>query len=424
MTENFEHLRHYQVDHLLLLVGGNPLPNAVAGKLLVSPGGTISLIHSDGPQGSFPVAERLKSWFTDQGIRAVRLKGVGESNPSSIFGGVLSELAEIKGQRIGLNYTGGTKAMSVHSYRAVEDWYKECCNRGQRKEVFFSYLDARNLEMVFDPPDSLNGAGVIGEKVILEVILSLEDLLELHGWRLGHEPNQEPLLPKSSAALAGACSQEEGLTDWKNWIDTEFRPHCRNPKNNDWKSRTSLSSLNLNMPTTKTLNAVVQSLQAELKLSNEGLPLTHHAFKNNPKHFCRWLDGIWLEHHTLASLKQLETCLSPIDMAQNIETQEVRFDMDLVVIRGYQLFGFSCSTDEKKALLKTKLFEAYIRAHQLGGDEARVALICTTSAPAGLEHEMKRDVDPEGRIRVFGRQHLAGLVTHLSEWILDQSKGA
>lgn len=35
-----------QVDHLILLVGGNPLPNAVAGKLLARSGGTITLLHS------------------------------------------------------------------------------------------------------------------------------------------------------------------------------------------------------------------------------------------------------------------------------------------------------------------------------------------------------------------------------------------
>jgi hypothetical protein len=95
--------------------------------------------------------------------------------------------------------------------------------------------------------------------------------------------------------------------------------------------------------------------------------------------------------------------------------------VDVIALRGYQLFAFSCSTDKKKPLLKLKLFEAYIRARQLGGDEARVALVCCSNDPEGLEHEMRRDVDPEGRIRVFGRKHLADLKVHIESWIRSQS---
>ena len=99
-------------------------------------------------------------------------------------------------------------------------------------------------------------------------------------------------------------------------------------------------------------------------------------------------------------------------------------DVDVVALRGYQLFAFSCSTGSKKGLLKTKLFEAYIRARQLGGDEGRIALVCCSNDPDGLEYEMRRDVDPEGRIRVFGSKHLADLVTHVGQWIRSQSKEA
>jgi len=86
-------------------------------------------------------------------------------------------------------------------------------------------------------------------------------------------------------------------------------------------------------------------------------------------------------------------------------------------MRGYQFCAIFRSTDTRKGLLKLKLFEAYVRARQLGGDEARVALVCCSNDRHGLEHEMRRDVDPEGRIRVFGRKHLANLAEYLREWI-------
>jgi len=41
-------------------------------------------------------------------------------------------------------------------------------------------------------------------------------------------------------------------------------------------------------------------------------------------------------------------------------------------------------------LLKQKRLEAYVRARRLGGDEARVALVCCSDDLDGLEHDMRR----------------------------------
>ncbi len=59
----------------------------------------------------------------------------------------------------------------------------------------------------------------------------------------------------------------------------------------------------------------------------------------------------------------------------------VHFQFDVAAMRGYQLFAFSCTTEDgkrkgKRGLLKQKLFESYVRARQMGGDEACAALVC------------------------------------------------
>src|SRR6266851_938202 len=96
-------IRDYQIDHLLLLVGSNPVPNAVAGKLLTAPGGTITLIHSeDGlPAGRRPsdgptLVQRLKSWFVHAGYSDTNIgfKQVEESNAASVSAGVHEVLKE------------------------------------------------------------------------------------------------------------------------------------------------------------------------------------------------------------------------------------------------------------------------------------------------------------------------------------------
>jgi len=401
-----------KVEHMILLVGGNPLPNAVAGRLLVAQGGTISLVHS---AGTADVAQRLKTWLEKQGTtRCVRLKQVEESSPYSILAGVQECLKDVRAQSLGLNYTGGTKVMAVHAYRALEQWARE-----QGITPVFSYLDARTLEMVFDPVEA--DGQEQRQHVGLALKLDLKDLLALHGWSLKHEPTRKALLPRTAYELAKACANNEGFNAWKEWIRKAFISQCRIENEEKWKSKKDLESVRLSLPTSSSLQAVTQTLGSELEISGSDLPLVHHVFEHEPKRFCEWLYGTWLEHHVLDILNNPKKQLDLHEFAQNIVLNEVEFQVDVIALRGYQLFAFSCSTDEKKGLLKLKLFEAYIRARQLGGDEARVALVCCSDNPEKLEQEMRRDVDPEGRIRVFGRKHFTDLAAHLEEWIRSQS---
>ena len=96
------------------------------------------------------------------------------------------------------------------------------------------------------------------------------------------------------------------------------------------------------------------------------------------------------------------------------------FELDVIAIRDYQLYGFSCGTDTDsnggRGHLKLKLFEAYVRAKQLGGDEARVALVCSADDPEGLQAEIRRDLEAP-HIRVFGRKHLLNLAEEFTRWM-------
>jgi hypothetical protein len=407
--------KRYLSNYLFLLVGGNPLPNAIAGKILVTPGGKVILVHSPDTAN---VAQRLRAWLNKQGIASVDLADVEEeANSASIFRCVRRHVASEKSQSIGLNYTGGTKAMSVHAYRAMEQWAKE-----NGATPAFSYLDARNLRMVFDPPDPMSGAHGHSEYVGRAMELKLEDMLELHGWTLKHPPTTQPALPMTANELAVACNGDNAFSDWKQWVHGELRAKCRRPDRDDeWKNKTALRSISLDLPKSETLAQVVQTLQSELGLPEGHLALVQSALGNDAKHLCEWLDGKWLEHYVLGALRKEAAPLKLHYCAQNVEAHEVQFDVDVVALRGYQLFAFSCSTDSRKWLLKSKLFEAYIRARQLGGDEARVALVCCSNEPERLEHEMRRDIDPERRIRVFGRKHLADLTPQIEQWMQSQS---
>lgn len=424
-------MEYYQCRHLLQLVGSNPLPNAVAGILLTTSNTTITLLHS---AGSFDVALRLRTWLKTQGRKEPRLKQIDESDPAAIFSEVRSQLQAVAEREIGLNYTGGTKAMSVHSYRAIEQWTQEQRGLGYKVKTVFSYLNARNLKIVIDPADPLSGESPRTIPAGLEPKLALTDLLDLHGWSLKHQPNRDPVLPESARALAKACAEKESFMEWDAWVREELRGKCRDQDRDKWKEGKHLpKALTLPVSTAGSpIHDAIATFRTALPLLSEDLELDQPAFaqpndkqtdRKSAKRFCEWLGGKWLEHYVLDELNRSAASLNVHQQVQNVEANEVQFDVDVIALRGYQLFALSCSTDATKALLKSKLFEAYVRARQLGGDEARVALVCCSNQPEAIELEMRRDVDPEGRIRVFGQPHFANFATHLTQWIEDQSKG-
>ncbi len=146
----------YQSDHLMLLVGSNPLPNAVAGRLLTRPEGEITLFHTP---DSATVAKNLRIWLESKGQNvSCQVEIQDESDPVEIYGRVISHLNSKMPVNTGLHYTGGTKAMAVHSWQAVEQWQwavgsGQWAQKNRVNSTTRSYLNPRTLEIVIDPSD-------------------------------------------------------------------------------------------------------------------------------------------------------------------------------------------------------------------------------------------------------------------------------
>jgi len=390
-----------KVKHLILLVGSNPLPNAVAGKLLVESGGTISLIYSE---GTSEIAERLKNWleaeYKKEGTEIKVIKReVNESQPPSIYKKVKDILNEVNEKSIGLNYTGGTKMMAVHAYQTVKCW-------AEKNDInpIFSYLDARTLEMIFDPTDKSYTKE--REYVGMNVEMSLDDLLSLHDWKLGEQGNSHFNLPETAKIIAEECGKDGFIEEYK-----EFTKYLNNKRF-------------LCKPVNDDLKQIYEKLYEELQEECKELCKSDGTIKLTDE-LRNWLKGFWLEsylyyilNNRLRNKGYLHECY------KNIVTEEPKFEVDAVAIRGYQLFAFSCKTkwNDKKELKKA-LFEICIRAEQLGGDEARLALVCLAEDPDKIENEIRKDFDQEKRVKVFGRKHLSNLEIYLENWILEQSGG-
>ncbi|HFQ93259.1 MAG TPA: hypothetical protein ENK32_04575 [Anaerolineae bacterium] len=440
---NNNNLSQYKSDHLILLVGGNPLPNAVAGSCLLAEGGKITLVYSKTQkvqtarrqpfkiEGTQKVAQRLRRWFVQERrlTEHVYLQPVDDSDAWDIRVGIQTALQN-SSDSVGLHYSGGTKAMAIHAYRAVQEKTKG--------EAVFSYLNPRTLEMFFDRPDDEAERVSVGTAVniTLEEMLFLQTSLRLHRKR----PYLDvPLLPRTAQAVmrvhtAGGAE----LAAWKNWRQTAAGRYYKiwydNGIPRNWKPAADIYNAPLpEPPPTSIGQTLLDELGQSGNLSIQGVwqkqPAGRWASEQDfiDEFLGFLLGGKWLEHYTLDCVQALrekfafhQTLLGivPARAGRNNKEDDALFELDVAAIRGYQLFAFSCGTGKK---LKLKLFEAEKRARQLGGDEARVALICLADPAAVRQLEQVTRETIDLRIKLFGKNDLPQLTERLGEWLDTQT---
>ncbi|KAF3890055.1 MULTISPECIES: Card1-like endonuclease domain-containing protein [Nostocales] len=421
----------YKVDHLFLLIGENPLPNYVAANLLLNEGGTAYLVYSTDTEKS---AKRLQDILKSESnsFKDIELRSLNdyESDAYYIQQQIKEKLGSIKSGKVGLNYTGGTKAMSAHSYRAL--FYEEIKDKSntlykRRENIIFSYLDPRRLEICIDREDN--------ERVRLKIKpdtlqVELVKLFQLHGLEFKKQPTQNIKLSKLTKELVKIFGEDEKKKLWFDWYFQIFCEEARIKKNGtwgNWKSNTDLAKIFVSLNDLP--SSFVEVLKNEKLLNDEGkLALSNvKSIDLFPeiKDLCKWLDGIWLEHYVLERVKTIANDQFIQYYGMNFQlklTSTEKFEFDVAFTRGYQLFAISCTTISDRKLCKSKLFEAYLRAKQMGGDEARVALICCFDEPDSLKAEISGTL-PDKKIAVFGREHLENLATELNTWINQNDVG-
>lgn len=396
-----------KVDHLFLLIGTNPLPNYVAACLLSNPGAHIYLLHTD---VTVDIASRLRRLL--QRVESLTnttfdLHEISSTDGSEIrhdVGKLLEQIEQAQGPNpsTGLHYTGGTAAMSVHTYSAFE--YKF-------PQTVFSYLDARTLSMRFD-----GRGGQATRKVYVseKCQVTLETLVRLHGYGgFKTEPKQQShnlCVERIIKALLEIHSTPEGFEQWRSYGRTRYE----------------------NFPDLDQYQALSPFLDAaSICCGDEVGPGALAAAMGKFSQFIsysQWFNGVWIEEYVLncvAALATLESIGSYGMGLEPIRGQRSRsstlFEIDVAAMRGYQLFAISCmvaglSGKESKNRYKEHLLEIYVRARQLGGDEARVALVCHFADPELLEKEIEESWFTEGRVCVFGLPHLTDLHVHLQRW--------
>ncbi|MFN5752720.1 MAG: DUF1887 domain-containing protein, partial [Pseudanabaena sp.] len=183
---NISELDNYKVDHLFLLMGENPLPNYIATISLLNHYGTAYLVHTKRTKLQAQRLQQVLAQLNEFNVACLIDLGDRQADAHYIWEKLLPYVSNLQ-DSIGLNYTGGTKPMSVHAYRVIEHLYPS---------AIFSYLDANTLEIYFDNNQ--------GESAHVKVSpqLSLSQMFQLHGlvWRV--PPSDLPIRADLAAEFA------------------------------------------------------------------------------------------------------------------------------------------------------------------------------------------------------------------------------
>jgi Domain of unknown function (DUF1887) len=414
---------------LIVLVGTNPLPCLVLTKYLHSYQNLSDYVLLIASNEVANVADKLKVEIEKLNVPCEDICLENSANGSFVYREVKKvvedKLTKYPGH-IHLNYTGGRKSMSVHTYRAIKDI---------QFSATFSYLDAFNHQIVYDnesydpKPSEHDGVSDLRQLVTVD----LETLLDLHDIKC-EKWEQEPKHLNVARWLfelvkKSPNSPEPNFEIFQKWIEQLAPEKSENGDKNLlaqklYPSATGFEALEKQI-----------SQDFEIAVDAQWINLSNKKYKSLRK----TLHGTWLENIVLQVVISLKEIVTPPITACyiNVEAKAKRknptnndspIEIDVVVIQGYALTLISCTTagygDTKgsRGTLKGKAFEVLRRAEQLGGEEARAVLIGLEKS--GVATDLEEDLSSyyggkTAPLRILGREDLADLTIKLKD-VLNQ----
>jgi len=412
MNTNFE--------HLVLLIGTNPLPNFVVADYFLQKNPKLEkiwLVHSEeniSQSGTKEQADNLETLLKERwSSRHPNLFPLKKTSLSDVSNAVsiqndfkqkiIDELNVRKG--IHLNYTGGTKSMSTHIYWLLKEL--------KNVEKQFSYLDARNFRLISDE----DGEGVIESDLRKKVSLSMKEMIRLHGFERKNKPKD--FVFSETMKIFQEIIENDRLKDFYGeggynrniFLDDKGELAEKRSK----LSKSSLQILKEFKPN-ETLMFITQNMPDEYQLFDINCQFNENIANKKFEAAVDFFDGIWLEYYVSTALKNEENLIREnILTEQNWEIKkpdwpsDLYFELDVVLINGYQLIGISCTTDNTKSLCKSKGFEIIHRTRQIGGDESKSVLV--SMMDSDIKDKVQKELMYEtggnqGNILILGEEDL------------------
>ncbi len=402
----------FGVNNLVLLIGTNPLPNFIAASYLIRKNPKlirIIFIHSEQTkfqqstkEYALNIAALLqKKHFNEVNKINFLFLPLNNVDDARVIRNDISQLEDLfePGSCVHLNYTGGTKVMVVHIHAELNSI------EGVEKE--FSYLSPKIFCLIDDNGNRLS------DDLRAEIPLTFEQITSLHGFE---RKNDDRNFNFNSALevfkkligerrLNEFCSSEGGYN--RKYFQDDNGNLILNPEKNAEKLETlTISGVFLEMN---------NKLPEECRIFGENGKLSDPLpSKRNSKKSLKFFDGDWLEQYTFELLISEFQTIPNIQIYHNwvikkpMWENNLDFELDVILIRGYQLFGISCTTDTKKSLCKSKGFEIILRTEQIGGDESRAILVTLAedNTVSELQEELSIETGSKKNILVLGKNDL------------------
>jgi len=302
---DFDIPEHKLSDSLFVLVGGNPLPAWVATRLLMRPGGKLFLVCSAGEYGSAPIARQLGKFLERNGSNAPEyIEVIKESDPAEIYQKLAEKVRQISSGKLGLNYTGGTKVMSVYAYLALQNEHQQ----GVPPPIC-SYLDARHLCMYFDPSPGQTASQPFPVGMNEKGCISLEDLVSLHNCRLTEQPSREVVAPGVIDEIVCLHATARGFRIWRDWRNAAHSSIAQN----------STKPQDIPLPNGSGLEPIGRALARGQDPTGLTLGNVYSSWCfTTPGDLLNWLDGFWVEHLVSQILAQQADAMRLTDWGRNL----------------------------------------------------------------------------------------------------------
>jgi len=435
---------------LVLLIGTNPLPNFVIAEYFLKKNKNIEniwLVHSEKVEsysqaGTLELAKNLEKIIKDRWknkhenlqfpLEKIPLSDV--SSASKIKANIENMITKLKENKsFHFNYTGGTKSMSTHSYWGL--------NMVDDVEKSFSYLDGRNFRLILDESDE-----VIANDLRKEVNITFEELIELHGFvrknTKSENDEKNKLFSKTLECFAGLIEKGKLLEFYDK--NNGYNRHLF--ENNKGELAENEGQLKTNegkkqkideFKPNKVFQDIIYSMPEEYRLFDKNgvykWGLSNSEFEKTYYKALKYIDGGWFEEY-IANIFEDEFCdntgitfnTNCVIKKMEWNDPDANFELDVIMVNGYQLTGMSCTTAKQKYLCKSKGFEIIHRTKQIGGDEAKAVLITfmDNNTRKAVQEELLRDTGViQGNICVLGINDLGkgNLIKKIKKFIFDKN---
>lgn len=385
---------------LVVLIGTNPLPNYVVAKYYIEDKqyNQVVLIYTKeeptfGQASTIEFSTNIKYLLELEykNISIDKIEILNASNAAQIKKDLndnsLLESSLEKAQEITFNYTGGTKSMSVHSYNYFSEKYTKCV---------FSYLNPRKDELVLESKNNENKIiTTIKPDVSSAVKISFVTLVKLHGYEYTIEPKINTDL---ETAINGYIYYSTGTLDnqkCKTIHDDLIKMFGKNDSIESVQKFKEQINRIRNLKIENSIQNLINILPKKYQFHDSFSLITNASDVYQwVKYFIKNRDYEFYIFNILQEImNEIPTFYDEIQINVFPNKSGVLFELDVVVIKGYKLFAISVTRHTTKMQIKHKGFEVLHRARQIGGEEAKVILFCSSNP--SIDNEIKTELEIE-----------------------------